>query len=169
MDEYAFTKKITMEACRPQAEMTGHYMLALSTPNVSDDHWSVAEQQKAKEGTGNVIDYSVSGICDACDLKPDILKIKCDHVRPKGGIDKNRQAKRKSGYDMDIATVMREKLGITTTNMTPYYNKEDLDYFAKNIWKRTDKHQGYVVGVDPSNGGPCMTAFVGGMIQLLIM
>ncbi len=36
MDEYEYVKKQTMDACRPQAEMTGHYMIALSTPTGID-------------------------------------------------------------------------------------------------------------------------------------
>ncbi len=103
--------------------------------------------------------------CQKCLKLPDMQKIQCDHIRPYGGIDKNRQTKRKAAYDLDIYTVMREKLGITTTNLTPYYNRDDLEYFSKNIWTKDEipEHlKSFFVGVDPSNGGPCNTAIIGG-------
>ena len=103
--------------------------------------------------------------CQKCLQLPDMQKIQCDHIRPYGGIDKNRQTKRKAAYDLDIYTVMREKLGITTTNLTPYYNRDDLEYFSTNIWTKDEipPHlKSFFIGVDPSNGGPCNTAIIGG-------
>lgn len=87
MDEYAFSKKVTMTATRPQCTMTGkqwrklnslgHHFKGLSTPNIEDGHWSLEEMKKSKEDGSDVIDFSdvVPTICDACKVLPDHLKV----------------------------------------------------------------------------------------------
>ena len=137
-------------------------LLALSSPEGSDNYYSQLMNMKDELGRPFFRNVDCFMICEPCRKLEREKQILCNHVKQTAHWLSARKAQRlKSLYKHDPSTAIREFGGISIDGFQPCFRKEDIKllYDAPPIIQKYSPDYVYVA-VDPNGGGPSQMAIV---------
>jgi len=146
----------------PILQMKNTALLALSSPEGSDNYYSQLMQLEDEHGRPFFRTVDCFMICKSCRKLERDKQILCNHVKQTAHWLSARKGQRlKSLYKHDPSTAIREFGGISIDGFTPCFRPEDvaLLYDAPPVVLNYTPDYVYVA-VDPNGGGPSQMAIV---------